>query len=111
MNRFAILFFFVAVTACGCGHSRSGPDGQLQSYPTPLIEAGWIRNGEPIVYEGQPWFPVRDIEILQDSEVYQVGEFKDVQIFVEKTDIKPYRRVYTKFAKNKYRYFQRVSDD
>ena len=101
-----ILFF-----CAGCAGMNAGSNnGQLQSYPAPLIEASWIRNGEPIVYEGKQWFPVRDVESLLDTDVYQVGEYKDVQIFVDKTDIKPYERLYTKFAKGKFRYFERAKE-
>lgn len=95
----------------GCTHGTSNNEGQLQSYPVPVVEAGWIRNGEPIVYENKKWYPVRDVEVITDMEVYQIGEYRDVQIFVTKTDIKPYRRIYTKFAKNKYRYFERDTND
>ena len=107
---FGMLGLFLMAGA-GCGNMSSGNSGQLQSYPAPIIEAGWIRNGEPVVYEGQEWFPKRDVEVLLDSEVYQIGEYKGVQIFVDKTDIKPYRRMYTKFAKNKFRYFERAPND
>jgi hypothetical protein len=95
----------------GCTHSKGGNAGHLQSYPAPVIEAGWIRNGDPIVYDGEKWFPVRDIENLTDPEVYQIGEYKGVQIFVDKIDIKPYQRIYTKFAKGKFRYFVREKND
>ena len=47
------------------------------------------------------------IEIMEDSEVYLVAEYKGVQIFVEKIATKPYDRIYTKFDKNKFRYFER----
>ena len=90
---------------------QPGNDGHLQSYASPVIEAGWIRNGEPIEYGGSRWFPVDDTETLLDAEVYQVGEYKGVQIFVDKVDIKPYKRLYTKFAKNKFRYYERHRDD
>ncbi len=95
------------LTLGGCAGSTRGNSGQLQSYPAPLIEAGWIRNGEPIIYEGKEWYPARDVENLLDNEVFQIGEYRGVQIFVDKIDIKPYERLYTKFAKGKYRYFQR----
>ena len=109
-KRFGLLFGLV-LFAAGCINTSSGNSGQLQSYPAPVVEAGWIRSGEPIIYDGHKWFPVRDIEVLQDSDVYQIGEYKRVQIFVDKVDIKPYRRIYTKFAKNKFRYFERTKND
>ena len=106
-----ILLVSLVLTGGSCGHLSSGNSGQLQSYPAPLIEPAWIRNGEPVLYDGKEWFPVRDVESLTDSEVYQIGEYKDTQLFVEKTDIKPYSRIYTKFAKGKFRYFELADDD
>ena len=94
----------------GCVTS-SDNNGQIQSYPVAAIEAGWIRNGEPIEFDGHKWYPVNDYEVLQDSEVYQVGEYRGVQVFVEKIATKPYERIYTKFDKNKFRYFERRGND
>ena len=95
----------------GCASLNSDNNGQIQSYPAPIIEAGWIRNGDPIIYGGTKWYPVNDYEILQDSEVFQVTEYKGVQVFIEKIDTKPYERIYTKFDKNKFRYFERRDND
>ena len=95
----------------GCASINSGNDGQLQSYPSPAIEAGWIRNGDPIEYDGLKWYPVNDYEVLSDAEVYQIMEYKGVQVFVEKISVKPYPRLYTKFDKNKFRYFERRDND
>ncbi len=95
----------------GCTHVTSGNDGQMQSYPVPVVEAGWIRNGEPLEYQGQKWYAVDDVENLTDVEVYQIGEYKETPIFVEKVDTKPYNRIYTKFAKGKFRYFERQAND
>ena len=102
---------FLVLGCCSCVSSSQGNSGLLQSYAAPVIEAGFIRNGEPIIYEAQQWFPVRDTENLLDTEVYQIGEYRDVQIFVDKLDIKPYERIYTKFAKGKFRYFVRPKND
>ena len=95
----------------GCATSNPGNDGQVQSYPAPAIEAAWIRNGDAIVYDGYKWYPVNDYEVLKDNEVYQVTEYKGVQVFVEKIAVKPYPRLYTKFEKNKFRYFERHNND
>jgi hypothetical protein len=114
MKQYAVLILtaLLSLSAAGCFNlGSSNNKGQLQSYPSPLVEAGWIRNGDPIVYEGRHWFPVDDLENLLDSEVFQIGEFQDVQIFVEKVDSKPYDRLYTKFAKGKYRYYERLKND
>ena len=94
-----------------CAHFDNGNSGQVQSYPVPSVEAGWIRMGDPIIFENDKWFPERDVENLMDNEVYQIGEYRGVQIFVDKIDIKPYERIYTKFAKNKFRYFLRKKND
>ena len=112
MNTLYLCFLLLGVSLCaGCVSNNSGNNGQLESYPAPVVEAGWIRNGEPLVYEEHQWFAVRDTESLMDAEVYQIGEYKGVQIFVDKVDVKPYERIYTKFAKGKYRYFERAHND
>ncbi|MEI7998451.1 MAG: hypothetical protein WCH62_02975 [Candidatus Omnitrophota bacterium] len=94
-----------------CAHTSTTNEGHIQSYPEPVIEAGWIRDGQPIEYDGQKWYPVNDVEVLLDSEVYQITEYKGVQIFVDKVDTKPYHRLYTKFARNKFRYFEKRTYD
>lgn len=94
-----------------CTHAPNQNEGQLQSYRAPDVEAGWIRDGKPIEYDGKKWYPVNDVEVLLDIEVYQVSEYKGVQVFVDKIDTKPYKRLYTKFAKNKFRYFETINHD
>ena len=108
---YSIACLLCLVFCLGCAHLNAGNDGQLQSYPVGAIEAGWIRNGDPAEFDGDKWYPVNDVESLTDSEVYQVGEYKGVQIFVEKIETKPYSRIYTKFEKNKFRYFERKKND
>ena len=110
-----LLVYGVLMAACvvllGCaGNASSKNAGQLQSYPYAVIEAGWIRDGQPIEYDGEQWFPQDDVEILMDYEVYQIGEYKGVPFFVEKVDIRPYKRLYTKFNKNKFRYYEKKHD-
>ncbi|MDE2028654.1 MAG: hypothetical protein KGK03_04835 [Candidatus Omnitrophica bacterium] len=105
------LWLVLAAGVAGCASMAPQNSGQLQSYPSPLIEAEWIRNGEPIQFEGDKWYPVNDYEVFSDPEVYQVGEYRDVQIFVAKIDTKPYKRIYTKFDKNKFRYWEPRDDD
>ena len=95
----------------GCASMNSDNGGQVQSYAAPVIEAGWIRDGEPIEYDGYKWYPVNDYEVLRDSEVFQITEFKGAQVFVEKIAVKPYGRIYTKFDKNRFRYFERSNND
>ena len=109
--RLGLLWFIIIGFLGGCTTVSPGNDGQVQSYTAPVIEPEWIRNGEPIEYDGNKWYPVNDFEILQDSEVFQIAEYKGVQIFVEKIATKPYERIYTKFDKNKFRYFERRDND
>ena len=71
-----------------------------------LTEPVWIRNGEPIVFEGEDWFPTDEVENLLDSEVYQAGTYLDQPFFIEKIDVRPFDRVYTHFSKNRYRAFE-----
>jgi hypothetical protein len=110
-KKWGVLILMLSFGIMGCIHKSNDNEGQLQSYPIPVIEAQWIREGQPIILDNQHWYPVNDIEILIDSEVYQIGEYKGVQVFVDKIDTKPYHRIYTKFAKNKFRYFERKDRD
>ena len=79
----------------------------MDIYRFPSIEAEWIQNGDPIEFEGELWYPTDGVENLLDSEMYLVGEYRGVQFFIEKTDVRPYDRLYTKFAQNRFRYFQK----
>ena len=72
------------------------------------VEAEWIRNGEPISFEGEMWYPKDTVETLLDSEVILLGEYRDVQFFVDKIDIRPFARLYTKFHEKRFRVFQRL---
>ena len=82
----------------------------VQQYPTPQEEAGWIVKGEPVVFEGQQWAAQDYVDILLDSEVVLVGEYNGVQLFVEKIDVRPYDRLYTKFGVNKFRVLTKEND-
>jgi len=101
---------FLLVLACslgGCNTKVRGNQGQLPTYPLMPVEAQWIRNGEPIEFEGKLWYPQDGVESLLDSEVYYVGEYREVQYFIDKIDVRPYDRLYTKFSKNQFRYFKK----
>ena len=104
LKKFITLVIFL-VTAAGCA-SKTGNVGQVQYYATPKVEAKWIREGQPITFENVLWYPVDDVEVLKDTEVIPIGEFQGVQVFVEKTDVRPYDRLYTKFEINKYRFYE-----
>ena len=103
------LGFILLIAGCASTNSSNNV-GQLESYTAPVIEAAWIRNGEPIVFDKHQWFPVDDVESMRDTELYQITEYKGVQVFVDKVDVKPYDRLYTKFAKGKFRFFERQDD-
>ena len=102
-----VMVFLGMIVMAGCTRVVPGNSGLMQSYPFPVVEAEWIRNGESIIYDGYAWYPVDNIETLLDNEVFQIGEYRDVQFFVEKTDVKPYDRLYTKFDRNKFRFFEK----
>ncbi len=105
-RKLLILCVLVMICAAGCD-STKGNVGQMQTYSFSNLEPAWIRNGEPIKFEGAQWYPTDGVENLLDSEVYSVGEYRGVPFFVEKIDIRPYNRLYTKFDKNKFRYFKK----
>lgn len=107
-NQNILAVFLLAGLTASCS-GLSGNSGRLPSYPVPDVEAAWIRNGESLVFEGEKWAPERAVEILSDDEVMIVGEDRGVQIFIEKVDIRPYNRLYTKFARNKFRIFKKMT--
>lgn len=109
MKRIIVLSGLVLWLA-GCG-SLKGNIGSMPTYKIPDEEAAWIRNGEPLTFENEPWYPQDRLAVLMDSEVYKVGEDRGVMIFVEKADVRPYARLYTKFGKNKFRVFKKNCHD
>lgn len=101
------LILFISVIFSACASTQQGNSGRLQTFPIYSSEPEWIRNGEPIEYEGMEWFAVDDVETLLDSEMLLLGEYRGVQFFVEKVDVRPFNRLYTKFARNKFRFYER----
>ena len=71
------------------------------------LEAEWILNGEPIQFEEELWYPIDGVESFLDSEMRLMGEYHNIQFFTDKVDIRPYDRLYTKFDKNKFRFFEK----
>jgi len=98
----------IFVAGCNGTLTRTRNDAH---YPVPQIEAEWIQNGEPLVFEGESWYPKDDVDVLTDDEVYLLGEYRGVQFFVEKVDIRPYHRLRTKFAENRFRAYARERND
>lgn len=104
-NFIFLVFTLIFMTGC---QSSAGNIGLVQSYPVPTAEAEWIRNGEPLEFEGEKWIPQDGTESLIDSEMQLMGEFKGVQFFTDREDVRPFNRLYTKFGRNKYRFFEKA---
>jgi hypothetical protein len=98
--------FLLVCNVLGCQTTASSRKVN-NNFPILSTEAQWIRDGLPIEFEGSLWYPADTIESLTDEEVYLLGTFKEVQFFIEKTDVRPFNRVYTKFSRNKFRYFKK----
>ncbi len=105
-NLFLCCYVFLTCCFIGCV-STVGNDGQLQSYSFATVEPQWIRDGEPIEFDQELWYPADDTENLTDNEVTLLTEHRGVQVFIDEKDVKPYHRLYTKFGKNKFRYFEK----
>ena len=73
----------------------------------PIKEDAWIREGLPIIFQDQSWYPTEDIENLLDSEMELRGEYKGVPFYIEKRQIQPFNRIYTKFDNHRYRVFKK----
>lgn len=102
-NLKSIVLLSSMIVLIGCNTSGVKPE-QVKVLS---LEAAWIRNGEPIVFEGVSWYPQDDVENLFDNELYVLGEYQGVEYYVEKMDVRPYNRLYTKFGRNKYRLFEK----
>lgn len=98
----------IGLSVSGCG--TSGGDSHIVMYQITSPEPDWIRNGEPVELEGELWYPTDNADILLDNEVEPVGNYKGVPLYVQKLDVRPYNRIYTKFAKNKFRVFETKAD-
>ncbi|MFA5059173.1 MAG: hypothetical protein WC676_00900 [Candidatus Omnitrophota bacterium] len=101
----SIFFILLAAAAIfsGCG----GASVQLKGFYTPSAEADWIKDGQPIDFENGLWFPTDEVEVLTDSEMNKLGEYRGTEFFAEKIDVRPYNRLYTKFGRNKFRFFEK----
>ena len=111
MKSFSLLScLLLIVCMMGCYGTLGGVHGDV-GYPVPVAEAQWIRDGEPLIFEGESWHPKDDVDVLTDNDVYLLGEYKGVQFFIEKVDVRPYHRLYTKFDKNRFRVFMKQRND
>ena len=104
MKSATMITLIAALFCVGC-QTTGGNIGRLQSYPTTSIEAEWIRNGEPITFEEEQWYPADSVEGFLDSEMMPIGTYKDVRFFIDKVDVRPYKRLYTKFGRNQFHPF------
>ena len=103
MKKF-LMVILIVVGMAGCALPQRGDE--LIATAANLTEPVWVRNAEPIIFESEDWFPTDEVENLLDSEVYQAGTYRDVPFFIEKSDVRPYQRIYMYFSKNRYRAFE-----
>ncbi len=109
MAALTVMLFSLVLTA-GC-QSTSGTSGRVGSYSLSSVEAEWIRNGEPIEFENEPWYPADGVEGFLDSEMRFMGTHQGIEFFTDKVDVRPFGRLYTKFGKNRFRFFEkRISE-
>ena len=96
----------VLVSGINSGCVSSGGSDDVMIYKIFSPEPEWIRNGEPIEFEGELWYPRDTIDVLTDSEVVPLEEYRSIPFYLQKIDVRPFDRLYTKFGKNKYRVFE-----
>ncbi|MBF0121894.1 MAG: hypothetical protein HQL21_00630 [Candidatus Omnitrophica bacterium] len=101
-----ICLWVLLVPFMGCVTTPKAGDADA-SYAKVSDEPEWIRNGEPVEFEGEMWYPTDELENLLSSEVYLMGEFRGVRFFIDRADVKPLVRLYTYFGKNRYRAFEK----
>lgn len=105
-RRFHFLFILLSLSFfVGCSTSRTFQEQQIYSFYFP--EPQWIRSGEPIEFEGELWYPQDGAEGLLDSEVLLMGEYYGVEFFIDLLDVRPFNRLYTKFGRHQFRYFEK----
>lgn len=105
-----VFVFSIAVALSGC-QGKSASRKRDIKYFVPEIEAQWIRDGNPIEFEDELWYPRDNVDILLDEEVYRIAEYRGVEVFADKVDVRPYDQLYTKFGKNKFRSFKKKNND
>ena len=75
-----LILGIITLSLVSCAPTQRGNDGKMPTYDYAVnMEVEWIRNGEPIEFEGELWYPRDDVETLLDSEVYLLGEHKGTQ--------------------------------
>ena len=105
MKKISLCLLLVCIVfMVGCASTKRNA-GMMAKYRVPESEADWIRDGEPIKFEEMLWYPEDRFDVLLDSEVYYVEDYRGVPFFVQKIDVKPYNYMYTKFGRNKFRVY------
>lgn len=99
-----IALFLLA--AGGCQSTNGGNSRRIKKYALSSIEAQWIRDGKPIEFENELWYPADGVEGFLDSEMRLMGKHQGVEFFIDKVDVRPFSRLYTKFGKNKFRFYE-----
>ncbi len=105
MKRMLMVLLLGIFTAAGCFLPSRALD-QHANMPAISLEPEWIRNGEPLEIEKTIWYPTDEVERLMEDEMVQIGVFRNVAVFIERVDVKPYARVYTRFDRSRYRSFE-----
>ncbi len=105
MGRLWYGMILVILVSAGCMRPPQSVN-TLAEASLPLTEPVWVHNGEPIEMEGGVWFPTREVERFMDSEMFLIGKIRDTNVYVERTDVKPYARLYTRFDQGRYRAFE-----
>jgi hypothetical protein len=106
MKRIGLLCL-VVVCLVGQGCTGLARSSRSELSAVPLAEADWIRNGEPVEFEEELWYPTDELENLLSEEVFLIGEIRGVEVFIDRADVKPFERLYTRFRPNRYRAFEK----
>jgi hypothetical protein len=106
MRRICCVVLLGALVLAGCAMSRRTVDLADPS-TAPLSEPAWIHDGGTVSFEGSVWYPTDEIENLLDNEVLFMMKYQDIAVYTDRADVKPYARLYTRFAKNRYRAFEK----
>lgn len=97
----AVMALVLMMGLTGCHSVRSRSNDALNA--AQWVEPAWVRNAEPVEFEGQSWFPTDNVENLLEYEVYQAGVYRDRPFFIDRQDVRPFERIYIRFAPDKYR--------
>ncbi len=100
-KNLVFILLILATLYPGCANlERNNPDDSI-------MESQWIRNGEPIIFEDEAWYPKDVIENLKDEEMLLIFTYNGEKVYIEKREVRPYNRLYTKFGKYQFRLFER----